>query len=656
MQTKTKSVQWVLSVLLCLAMVLCMAKPVSAAQVQHTGCYVGGVEITSENAEDVLSDITFENAGVVLTDVKMSYNMMTKTLTIRNVALTNDYDIDECCVGGIYSKDDLTICLEGENSVTALSGKANSFGIFVEGDLTIEGSGSLTVQGSDVAWTVSAEDEDESESAGICVLGDLTISGATVTAKGGNVTVTAAEGWTDDTYAYSEGLWIGGNLYVKDGATVDSFGGDTSAVVAYSDSIVFKGEEIRIENAVVNAIGGESLGVQGSAKNLSYASNRGISGACDLYVSEDSVLKVIAGKAVGGTAHSYGIGITPKESDQYKVVIDGTVVAQGGETIAEEDAFSLGIFVTCGLEVGENAYLEATSSKAQGNTYADSEGLLQYDEGMTIHGGKVVATGAEASYGTDPGASAYSYGLQTEGELVIEQGGSLTATGDHAQGNYARSKGVEADGGSISVYDGSLTATAVKAEGNGSAASYGVYIRDGGFYVYDDAAIVTVISGDAEGAERSYSNPIYVKGGDVGIEAGSVTLVGGSRNDALLEGDAYAIYVQGTTDEDGVVMGGYLWINNTTSGLFGLGGTKLTVTSSEGVAYVSEGILLGEGVTLVPEDAEVAIIKGTDVDGAAGAWGFVDAEGETVKSITVEGTSPCKTRWNNFCQKIQSWF
>lgn len=645
MQTKTKSVQRVLSALLCLAMMLSIAMPVFAAEVQRTGYYVGGVEITSENAGDVLGD------------GKVSYDLSTKTLTLKGVSITDCYSMEENCVAGIYAADDLTIVLEGENSIKAEDWQRMSYGIYAVGALTIQGSGSLTAQGGDsVFWMASEEDANEARSTGIYAQKDITISGTKVTAQGGSAQVRMEdefEGWTGDTYAYSEGILTEQSLYVKDGALVDAASGNLRAVRCYNRAIRVSGKELRLEDhAVVTAASGDSFSVRGSAENQSYATNRGVSNDGDLYVSEDSVLKAVAGTAVAGYAHSYGIGNTPDEVDDYKVVIDGTVVAQGGETVAEEDTFSLGFFATCEIEIGENGYLEATSDKARGDWYVYSEGIVQYNKDMAIHGGTVKATGAEASYLVYPYAYVCSTGLYTEGELVLDQGGSFTATAGEAKGDYARSKGVENFYGKVAVYDGSFTATAAKAEGGENAGSFGVYISGEGFYVYDEKAVVTVSSGDAEGVEWSHSIPLFVSGGDVGIEAGRVTLTGGKRND-VPNGSAYAIYVSSETDEDGVVYGGRIWINSTAAGLFGMGGTKLTASGNMGALYAYEGIELGETMTFKPKDGTLTVTEGKDseTDEPVDVWTIVDAEDEQIQSITVE-TSLYKT----LRQKVQNLF
>lgn len=635
MKTNTKRIQRVLSALLCLAMMLSVAMPVFAEEVQHTDCYVGGVEIVEENA---VGD------GVV------SYNLLTKTLTLKNVHLT-ECDVEDGMASCIYAKNDLTIRLEGENSITVPDGAQYNYGIYAEKDLTIQGSGSLTVQSGDAVWTVSGADDNYAESAGIYVEGDLTISGATVTTKGGSATVTAAEGWTGNTYAYSEGIWVEGSLYVKNGATVDSSSSYTSAVKAYSRSIVVRGEEMRLENAVVTSTSGDSTGVRGAAEGQSYAYSRGVSNSGDLYVSAKSVLKTSSGKSVGGYAHSYGI--SSNTSEDSCIEIDGTLVAQGNEAIAEVNAFSLGVLAWCDIQVNKTGSVEATAGKAQSDGHAQSSGIEQYEGKTVVHGGSIKAAGNTARATSLSGTGACSFGITMADTLLIDQGGSVVTSSEMVYADDSQSTSMSCE--NLDLYDGTLTAIADEAEGNNYAGSYGIYTNED-FHVYDAAAVVTASTADAKGNVKASSLVLVANYGDVIIEAGKVDLMSGTKD--APDGNEYAIFVPSYTAEDGVVWGGHLSIGCTDAGLFGLKGTKLTATGGTGVVYAAEGIELGENVTVEPKNVQKVTMKGIDVytGETMDVWTFADAEGEQLQSITVERTAPYKTFFQTLNQKMQSWF
>ena len=106
----------ILSALLCLCMVMALMPTVAFAEPTSYNLWVGGVEVTSDNA----SNITGE--GITGT---VTYDDSTKTLTLNNVNIDSVYSFGNG-VGtdsaGIYVSEvfdgDLTIKLVGENTIT----------------------------------------------------------------------------------------------------------------------------------------------------------------------------------------------------------------------------------------------------------------------------------------------------------------------------------------------------------------------------------------------------------------------------------------------------------------------------------------------------------------------------------------------------------
>ena len=142
----------ILSALLCLCMVMALMPTVAFAEPTSYNLWVGGVEVTSDNA----SNITGE--GITGT---VTYDDSTKTLTLNNVNIDSVYSFENG-VGkdsaGIYVSidfdGDLTIKLVGENTITGkLTGSdISSYGFFAEGfstDLIFDGSGSLNISAAD---------------------------------------------------------------------------------------------------------------------------------------------------------------------------------------------------------------------------------------------------------------------------------------------------------------------------------------------------------------------------------------------------------------------------------------------------------------------------------------------------------------------------
>ena len=142
----------ILSALLCLCMVMALMPTVAFAEPTSYNLWVGGVEVTSDNA----SNITGEGRTGTVT-----YDDSTKTLTLNNVnidsvySFTNGVGTDSA---GIYVRfdfdGDLTIKLVGENTITGqLPGsEISGYGFFAEGfstNLIFDGSGSLNISAAD---------------------------------------------------------------------------------------------------------------------------------------------------------------------------------------------------------------------------------------------------------------------------------------------------------------------------------------------------------------------------------------------------------------------------------------------------------------------------------------------------------------------------
>lgn len=107
----------ILSALLCLCMVMALMPTVAFAEPKSYNLWVGGVEVTSDNASNI--------TGEGITKGTVTYDVSTKTLTLNNVnigsvhSFTNGVGTDSA---GIYVRFDfdgaLTIKLVGENTIT----------------------------------------------------------------------------------------------------------------------------------------------------------------------------------------------------------------------------------------------------------------------------------------------------------------------------------------------------------------------------------------------------------------------------------------------------------------------------------------------------------------------------------------------------------
>lgn len=117
------------SVLLCVAM-LCTFAPLTTLAKMMEQVYVGGIEVTADNAADVLGDGT------------VSYDKYTHTLTIGETGIYDTYDTEEGSFG-IYSNSDLNVVLTGSVYIDLYSADVKDAiaGIKANGDLNVTGDG-----------------------------------------------------------------------------------------------------------------------------------------------------------------------------------------------------------------------------------------------------------------------------------------------------------------------------------------------------------------------------------------------------------------------------------------------------------------------------------------------------------------------------------
>lgn len=259
-----------------IVVVLCMnllVATVFADEVENNSVYelwVGSVQVTDENANDVLGDGT------------VSYDADTNTLTLNNANITSETEYKEGRMAGIYSKEELSILLKGEeNVVTALGTTKYSRGIYVDGSLYISGSGTLKVN----AGAVTSEQND-ADSVGIFTTGQLSISEVYVLANGGRAIA------TDEYAAYSNGVYTDGGIDISFGGGLIATGNEAYGLYAYSTGIDAYGNEenyinISVYDGYLEAVGGQVKGVTKAGSNGVFMEDGG------LYVYDKSAMVVL---------------------------------------------------------------------------------------------------------------------------------------------------------------------------------------------------------------------------------------------------------------------------------------------------------------------------------------------------------------------------
>ena len=184
----------------------------------------------------------------------------------------------------LTSKGDVTLTLKGDNHLTggiSDTGNYGRNGIASTGSLTISGGSTVTANGGN--GTISGGD-------GICSNGSVTISGgSTVTANGGN----------GGSLVGGDGIRSGGGLTVSDG-TVTAKGGNGDSKDGYGGDGIRSDGGVTISGNTVNAAGGsggkvggygicsfDRVAISGGTVNAAGGNGKNSNGGSDGIISND---------------------------------------------------------------------------------------------------------------------------------------------------------------------------------------------------------------------------------------------------------------------------------------------------------------------------------------------------------------------------------
>ena len=444
--------------------------------------YVDGVDIMDADGYKVQCD----KGGTA------SYDPDTKTLTLDDVTITTGHTIDGVTFG-IYSDGDLNIVLEGTSTVGS-----NQFdaGVYIDGSLTVTGSGSLEATGSRGGIYVADDltissgsvtgNGNGEDSLGISVISNMEVSGGTVTGNGNG----------ED----SCGIYVDdGNMTVNSGGSVTGNGnGEGSCGIRIEELIVNGGR------VTGNGTGDYSYGVFANSDAIT------INGESHYFSASSET----PGYAVNGLIYVGGKEYTPKYGATQITVENGTVTQfspipepkpdgalyVNGENILTAENNT----VQCGS--GKAVYDPDTNTLTLTNatiTTADSDGCgIYYESDLNI-----VLEGTSTV-----GNHEFNAGIYIEGELTISGTGSLNATGSYegiCVDNLTVNSGTVTGTGDLGIYvaehmavnDGTVSGTST---GTGAQISLGIYVytltMTGGTVTGegDTAAIIAILWDEAE--------------------------------------------------------------------------------------------------------------------------------------------------------------
>jgi len=409
----------ILSVLITVVMLIGML-PTTAFAVETTyNVWVGGVQVTSANKDDITTAIT-EAGGTA--DGTATYDPDTKTLTLNNFSYTGEgYEYDSQWCAAIFAKNDLTVKVVGSNTVTAsVTDPYTAEALNVWGALTITGD-----SGSSLTLTGAGRE-------GVDCGGNLKIENVTVNATGtsglssgeGNITINNAEVTATATttamqydaaiYAYE------GNITIEN-STVTANAPHANAVYSYKSDLRYT---IKNSNVTISAA---KMGI-------------GLTVGTRLFV-ENSTVEVTsdAGQAIVNDQNNFG---AEPEFTGTHVVYAGDDAGSATEADASADATYANKYVKI-EPVVMITKIEKTSTEGLVDTYT-----ITYTDGttttFTVTNGEKGDTGAQGPQGVkgDTGAQ----GAQGEKGEKGDKGDKGDTGAQGPQGEKGNTGSAGADG------------------------------------------------------------------------------------------------------------------------------------------------------------------------------------------------------------------
>ena len=285
---------------------------------------------------------------------------------------------------GIYGSGSLTIT-GGENDSLTAQGGSGANGIYSSGSLTISG-GTVTANGGD-------------GDNGIYSSGSVTISGgSTVTANGGNGTISGGNGIYSDS----------GDVTISGGSTVTAKGGDGGSFGGGSGISSFN--RVAISGSTVTANGGDSSSNSGGygISSLDVAISSGTvtanggdskdgSGGNGIYSSSGVAISGGAVTANGGDSKD-GSGGNGIYSSSSVAISGGTVTATGGDSTGSDGSGGNGIYSRNGsIDLSGSLELTAKAGSPNGKALSRAGHELNLNDikDKLDPGAKVTATDAD---------------------------------------------------------------------------------------------------------------------------------------------------------------------------------------------------------------------------------------------------------------------
>lgn len=434
--------------------------------VESYNLWVGETEVTSANSS---------GSG-------WSYDDETTTLTLNGFQYCGNGHTgsDDCFVGGIYyfsygrpeNKKTLTIKLEGNNRIEC----TNGYGMYIYGNLVIDGSGSLDVVGT--------KGVNLTGSMGINVEFHMTMNGGTVNAtakttletkgvsaftglevNGGNLTAVAENASYSNSYGIdcNYGLTINGGVVKATAGSCgdgkESYGINTPATIKIADNVDveahgFTAAMSKSPEGYTGTIGKDYP--EGTGTPTSYnlrvggveVTSANTSGTGWSYDNQTNTLTLD-----GFNYEGDGSGIEIETLQDLNIIIknENRIKNISSSYSSSTNGWSCGIYVHGNLTITGDGTLDVTGGTADTSHGISVLGKLEIDSQGTI------IANAQATAGT---SGIYAY------DGIVIKNGNITAYA--AEAAYS-SRGIECDG-DITISGGTVVAKAEK----GEISSYGL--------------------------------------------------------------------------------------------------------------------------------------------------------------------------------------
>ncbi len=537
-----------LAILICVFMVTGLL-PGTALAADSTSVTVGGVELDGTAGKTYWKNGDTTSATGTGTDYNAYFNSSTATLTLKNAAISGAAS-DASNMNsnyGIYADGDLVITLEGTNTVTADA--ATDFGvssaIYISGNLTINGSGSLdaiggmapgygsygvygdTVTIQDTATVTATGGSGAQLSEGMNGTMDITISGsAIVTATGGkssgggsygvhsnygditvsgsaNVTATGGYGYvsfgirTDFAGISIEGGTIIATSGKVKGAYESGYGIHSNGDITYTGGLLAaKGDTYAMNKTVMND--GEPPAIVDPLTGA-YDSSFVVYGAADTYhvIQGENYLDYTG--AIKPTNVETHITWTEAQDVEPATLTLNNVIVNTGTLEAIKLPSGAKLMVE-GVSIVHKSDVEDNSKciSGAGDLEISGTGTLVAIDGAALGGGTC------------------SHGVAAVNDLIVSGSVNLTAIGNTAP--YNDSYGVYS-GGTATFSGGTINAI------GGMAANY-----SSGVYAYTGTQISDSVKLTAIGGAAGYGSAGIYSSGATTITDGFITAIGGAAD------------------------------------------------------------------------------------------------------------------------------